>query len=139
MGLNRADIIGNLGADPEIKYTTEGRAVCNFSIATTEYFKNSNGEKQDLTEWHRIVAFGRLAEICGEYLEKGSQVYLSGRIQTREYSGKNGERRWSTSIVAQNIQFIGKNGKRKAPGPPPEAYDDTSGRPMTDTEDDIPF
>jgi len=137
-GLNRCDLIGNLGADPEVKYTTEGRAVCNFSIATTETYKDKDGEKQDLTEWHRIVAFGRLAEICGEYLKKGSQAYLSGRIQTREYTdSKKGDRRWSTSIVAQTIQFLGKNGKRRQPGPDPEQYDEPKGRPAPD--DDIPF
>ena len=137
-GLNRCDLIGNLGADPEVKYTTEGRAVCNFSIATTETYKDKDGEKQDLTEWHRIVAFGRLAEICGEYLKKGSHAYLSGRIQTREYTdSKKGDRRWSTSIVAQTIQFLGKNGKRQQQGPDPEQYDEAKGRPSPD--DDIPF
>lgn len=137
MGLNRADLIGNLGADPEVKYTDDGRAVCNFNIATTEVYKDGKGEKQELTEWHRIVAFGRLAEICGEYLEKGSAVYLSGRIQTREYSDKKGERRWSTSIVMQTVQFIGRNGKRRQPGPDPAEYDQPKGRPAP--ADDIPF
>jgi single-strand DNA-binding protein len=138
MGLNRAQLIGNFGADPELKYTDDGRAVSNFSLATNEvYFDKKTGEKQELTEWHRIVAFGKLAETIAEYFKKGSPIYLEGKIQTREYSGEKGERRWSTSIVMNFFKFLGSNGKRRQPGPDPEEYDQPKGSPVM--EDDIPF
>ena len=106
-GLNKAMIIGRLGRDPEVRYTTDGRAIANFSVATSEEWKDkATGEKRERTEWHRVVAFGRLGEICGEYLSKGKQVYLEGRLQTRSWE-KDGVTRYTTEIVASDLQFLG--------------------------------
>jgi len=106
-GLNKAMIIGRLGKDPEIRYTTSGLAIANFSIATSEEWKDKeSNEKKERTEWHRIVAFGKLGEICGEYLSKGKQVYIEGRIQTRSWDDKEGNRKYTTEIVASDVQFL---------------------------------
>lgn len=106
-GVNRVIIIGRLGKDPEIRFTNDGKAVANFSVATSEEWKDKNtGEKRENTEWHRIVAFGRLAEICGEYLRKGQQVYIEGRLQTRSWE-KDGVTHYTTEIVASNMQMLG--------------------------------
>jgi single-strand DNA-binding protein len=107
-GINKAIIIGRLGRDPEVRYTPDGTAVANFSIATSEEWKDKDtGEKRERTEWHRIVAFRRLGEICGEYLSKGRQVYIEGRIQTREWEDKEGVKRYTTEIVASQMQMLG--------------------------------
>ncbi|MFO8085637.1 MAG: single-stranded DNA-binding protein [Desulfobacterales bacterium] len=105
-GLNKAILIGNLGRDPEIRYTPSGLAVANFSLATTENW-TKDGQKESRTEWHRIVAFGRLAEICGEYLAKGKQIYIEGKIQTREWEDKDGNKKYTTEIVAGQMQMLG--------------------------------
>ena len=105
--LNKVMIIGNLGADPEIRYTQGGNAVCNFRCATTEVWKDKDGQRQEKTEWHRIVVWGRQAETCGEYLKKGRSVYLEGRIQTREWEDKEGNKRWTTEINADRVLFLG--------------------------------
>ena len=108
-GVNKVILIGRLGKDPEIRYFQDGTAVANFSIATSEEWKDKeSGEKREKTEWHRIVAFRRLGEICGEYLSKGRQVYISGRLQTREWEDKDGNRRWTTEIVANEMQMLGR-------------------------------
>ena len=110
-GVNKAIIVGNLGRDPEMRYTQDGRAIANFSVATTDSWTDKNsGERQERTEWHRVVAFGRLAEIIGQYLSKGRQVYIEGRIQTREWEDKDGNRRWTTEIVANDMQMLGSRG-----------------------------
>jgi single-strand DNA-binding protein len=105
-GINKAIIVGRLRRDPETKYTQDGRAICNFSIATSEEWKDKDsGEKRERTEWHRIVAFGRLGEICWEYLSKGRQVYIEGRLQTRSWE-KDGVTRYTTEIIASNMQML---------------------------------
>ena len=114
-GVNKVILIGNLGADPEVKYLSSGTTVANFRIATTENRVSRSGEKTAVTEWHRIVAFGRLAEICGEYLNKGKQVYIEGRLRTRSWEDKDGNKRSTTEIVAARMQMLG------APGAPAEA------------------
>jgi len=114
VGVNKVILIGNLGADPEVRYLSSGTMVANFRMATTENRVNRSGEKTTITEWHRIVAFGRLAEICNEYLNKGKQVYIEGRLRTRSWEGKDGNRRWTTEIIASQMQMLG------APGPPVE-------------------
>ena len=107
-GINKAIIIGRLGRDPELRYTPDGTAIANFSVATSEEWKDKNtGEKKEKTEWHRIVAYRKLGEICGEYLSKGKQVYIEGRIQTREWEDKEHIKRYTTEIVASDIQFLG--------------------------------
>lgn len=105
--LNRVTLIGNLGKDPEVRYSTGGDAVCNFSIATTEKWKDKAGEKQEKTEWHNIVLWGRLAEIAGEFLKKGSPVYIEGRLQTRKWTDKEGHDKYSTEVVGTMLQLLG--------------------------------
>jgi len=112
MSVNKVILIGNLGKDPEIRFTSDGQAVANFSIATTDSYKNKDGEKQQDTEWHRIVAWGRLAEICGEYLTKGKMVYIEGSIKTRSWEDKEGKTKWTTEIVARNMQMLGSSKER---------------------------
>ena len=110
-GVNKAIILGHLGKDPEIRYTTSGSAVANISIATSEQWKDKQtGEKQERTEWHNVTFFGRLAEVVGEYLKKGSLVYVSGRIQTDKYTDKEGVEKYSTKIIANEMQMLGGRG-----------------------------
>ena len=104
--VNKAIIIGNLGGDPEVRYTQNGSAVANFNVATSERWKDQSGAPQEKTEWHRIVAFARLGEICGEYLSKGSKVYIEGRIQTRHWDDKDGNKRYTTEIVAREMKML---------------------------------
>ncbi|MFU8819231.1 MAG: single-stranded DNA-binding protein, partial [Desulfurivibrio sp.] len=108
--INKAILIGNLGADPEVRYTQSGDAVASFRIATTETWKKQDGSKEEQTEWHRIVAFKRLGEICGEYLSKGSRVYIEGRIQTRKWQDKDGAERYTTEIVAREMKMLSPKG-----------------------------
>jgi single-strand DNA-binding protein len=105
--VNKVILLGNLGRDPETRYTTGGDAVCNLNIATSEQWKDKSGEKQERTEWHRVVLFGRQAEIAGEYLKKGRSVYIEGRIQTRKYTDKDGVEKYSTEVVGDRMQLIG--------------------------------
>jgi len=134
-GVNKAILIGNLGADPEVKYLTNGTTVANFRIATSENRLNKAGEKTTITEWHRIVTFGRLAEICKEYLHKGKQVYIEGRIQTRSWEDKDGNRRFSTEIVANQMQMLGTaGGPAGAPGFEKEATIEQEMPPVADDE-----
>lgn len=109
MAVNSVTVIGNLGGDPRARSLPSGDSVANFSLATTERFKDRNGERQERTEWHRIVAFGKLAEVCAQYLSKGRQVYVEGRLTTREYEAKDGSgKRTRTEIVARQIRFLGR-------------------------------
>ena len=105
-GVNKVILIGNAGADPELRYTPGGTAVSNFSIATNESWIDSSGEKQERTEWHRIVVWGRLAEICNQYLRKGSKVYIEGKLQTRSWEGQDGQKRYTTEVVARDMQLL---------------------------------
>lgn len=110
-GINKAILIGNLGADPEVRYTPANTAVCNISVATSEQWRDKQtGEQQEKTEWHRVVLFGRLGEIAGEYLKKGSKVYLEGRIQTRKWQGQDGQDRYTTEVVANDMQMLDSRG-----------------------------
>ena len=104
--INKAMIIGNLGANPDVRQTQNGAAVVSFNVATTERWKGKDGQQQEQTEWHRIVAFGRLAEICGQYLQKGSKVYIEGKLQTRKWQDQNGNDRYTTEIVAREMQML---------------------------------
>ena len=142
-GINKVILIGRLGKDPEVRYTADGAAVVNFSIATSEEWKDKNtGEKKEKTEWHRIVAFRKLGEICGEYLSKGKQVYLEGKLQTRSWE-KDGVTRYTTEIVASDVQFLGGRDASDS-GRPSGGSSDAGGRgsegyPPGIPEDDIPF
>ena len=152
-GINKAILVGNLGRDPEMSYTPAGLAVARFSIATSEGWKDkATGEKKTKTEWHRIVAFGRLAEICGEYLSKGKQIYVEGRIQTSSWE-KDGITRYSTDIIVNNMQMLGPKGSdynRNQSGSDGPVYDGpeqdmgpTMGQDTAQNaeqkDDDIPF
>jgi single-strand DNA-binding protein len=108
--VNKVILVGNLGKDPESRYLPDGGAVCNFSVATTDKWKDKSGEQQERTEWHRVSTFAKLAEICGEYLKKGSQVYIEGRLQTRKWQDKEGHDRYTTEIVADRMQMLGSRG-----------------------------
>ena len=151
-GVNKVILIGNLGNDPDIRYTGSGAAVANISLATAESWKDrETGEQQERTEWHRVVFFGRLAEIVGEYLKKGSQIYVEGRLQTRKWQDKEGNDRYTTEIVANEMQMLGSRGS----GGGSSSYDQTPARDDTppaasssgkqkstdkdDFDDDIPF
>lgn len=136
-GLNKIMLIGFLGKDPEVRYTPSGAAVANFSLATTENW-TKDGEKQSHTEWHQIVAWNRLGEICGEYLAKGSQVYLEGRIRTNEWEDQDGNKRRRQEVVANTVQFLSRAGNgSKDPAAEPETSTETPH--PSPTEDDIPF
>ncbi|MFQ5660180.1 MAG: single-stranded DNA-binding protein [Gammaproteobacteria bacterium] len=147
-GINKVILVGNLGNDPDIRYTASGAAVANISLATTDSWRDKDtGEKQDRTEWHRVVFFGRLAEIVGEYLHKGSQVYVEGRLQTRKWQDKNGNDRYTTEIVAAEMQMLGGRGvaapergesvSAEKPAPAPTNNATTADNGFVD--DDIPF
>ena len=136
-GVNKVILVGNLGADPEVKYLSNGTTVANFRIATSENRVNRSGEKTTFTEWHRIVAFGRLAEICGEYLNKGKQVYIEGRLRTRSWEDKEGNKRSTTEIVANQMQMLGAAGGTATSAPEKEIDIDQEALPGSD--DDVPF
>ena len=107
MSVNKVILLGRLGQDPELKYTPGGAPVCNFSLATTEAWTDKQGAKQEKTEWHRVVVWGKLAELCNQYLAKGRQAFLEGRLQTRSWDDKDGNKRYTTEILASTVQFIG--------------------------------
>lgn len=135
-GVNKVILIGNLGADPEIRYTSNGTAVANFRIATTERWTNPNGEKEERTEWHRIVAFGKLGEICGEYLAKGKPVYIEGRLQTRNWEDRDGNQRTTTEIIATGMQMLGQAGGSSGRS---QEKEETSLPDEPIKDEDIPF
>ena len=147
--LNKVILIGRLGKDPEVRYMPNGEAVCNFSVATSESWKDQNGQRQERTEWHNITMYRRLAEIAGQYLKKGSQVYLEGKIQTRKYTDKNGVERTAYDIIVNEMKMLGggnDSGQQSAqhtPHTPPEQprrqAPATPAAPVGDESDDIPF
>ena len=146
MSVNKVILVGNLGKDPEVRFTNTGNAVANFSIATTEVWNDRDGKRQERTEWHNIVVWGKQAEHCGQYLAKGRQVYVEGSIRTRSYDDKSGNKRYVTEVVAQRVQFLGGGGGTSlAPQADGGPADDMSmagvggggGQPPGD--DDIPF
>lgn len=151
MSVNKVILVGNLGKDPELRYTASGTAVVNFSLATTERYKDRDGNNQEKTEWHNIVAWRQLAEICGKYLSKGRQVYIEGKIQTRSYEDRDGNKRYITEIVADQMQMLGGRGDNQGGGsyqrseprqerpaqsqPQQNQYEE----PPFNPDDDIPF
>ena len=138
--VNKAILIGNLGKDPELRYTPAGVAVCTFSLATTEKWRDKNSnEQKESTTWHNIVLWRRQAEIAKEYLSKGSPVYIEGRIQTRSYDDKEGNKKWITEIVGDRLQLLGRRGEggdHSSQAPAPEM---SEAPPLTDEDDDLPF
>ncbi len=141
-GVNKVILVGNLGADPTMRHTPSGSAVVNFNVATSETFKNKNGEKETRTEWHRVVAWARLAEICNEYLKKGKQVYIEGRLQTRSWEDQSGTKKYSTEVVANNMVMLGRAGDTPMDVPSqdvPAEQTVAEGSASTGEEDDLPF
>lgn len=150
MSVNKVIILGRLGQDPELKYTPSGAAVCNFSLATSETWNDKNtGQKQEKTEWHRVVVWGKLAELCNQYLSKGRQAFVEGKLQTRSWDDKNGQKRYTTEISATTVQFIG--GASAQPSAGNNQYDQSSSSTQDNNNgydisadasfasDDIPF
>ncbi len=142
--VNKAIIIGRLGQDPEMKYTPSGTAVANFSVATNHAVKDQDGNFNEKTEWHRIVAYGRTAEIAGEYLTKGKLVFIEGRIQTRSWEDQNGQKRYMTEIVCANMQLLGSKGDTEAAPEITNGEDETpqqeeTAKQESEEEDDLPF
>lgn len=127
--VNKVILIGNLGKDPEIRYMPSGDPIANVNIATTEVFKDRDGAKQERTEWHRVVFFGKLAEIVGQYLKKGRSVYVEGRIQTRKWQDQSGQDRYSTEIVANEMKMLGSRGDAAGSAPFPGDLPETSAMP----------
>ena len=136
--INRVTLVGRLGRDPEMRQTGTGNPVVNFSVATNESWKDKNGEQQERTEWHKVIAWGRLAEICNEYLTKGKQVYIEGRLQTNEWEDKDGNKRYTTEVVANEMKMLGTRSEEGYTSPSEQA---SKGGEMDSglTEDDIPF
>jgi len=146
--LNMTQIIGHLGRDPEVRYTPEGTAVAKLAVATNETWKDKDGEKQERTEWHRVVLFDKKAEIAAEYLKKGSLVYLQGRLQTRKWQGDDGQDRYTTEIIADRMRMLGGKGEREAqangtPTAPGSSHrgqsSQSTAEPDVPFDDDIPF
>jgi len=142
-GVNKVILVGNLGKDPEIRYTTSGMAVAKFSLATSET-RTKDGQKEEKTEWHNIVAFGKLAEICGEYLAKGKQIYIDGKIQYRSYDDKEGNKKYITEIVANEMRMLGAKGSGGSGGSGGKGASSQSSEPSAGESappdyDDVPF
>lgn len=144
--LNKVILIGRLGRDPEVRYMPNGEAVCNFSVATSETWNDRNGQRQERTEWHNITMYRRLAEIAGQYLKKGSQVYLEGKIQSRKYTDKNGIERTAYDIIVNEMKMLGGGGNdgqqaqsAQAETPTPPRRQATPAAPVEDIDDDVPF
>jgi single-strand DNA-binding protein len=153
-GVNKVILVGYLGADPDMRYTPSGQGVCEMRVATSESWNDKNGQRQERTEWHRIVVWGKRAEVCSKYLSKGRQVYVEGRIQTRSYDDKDGNKRYITEIIAADVQFLGGGGREggaggrsaggRDDGPPPPSDGDFGGGGYGGgggggPDDDIPF
>jgi single-strand DNA-binding protein len=141
-GVNKVILVGNLGADPTMRYTPGGTAVANFNIATTEKFTNKNGERESRTEWHRIVVWAKLAEICNQYLKKGKQVYIEGRLQTRQWEDQSGVSKSTTEIIASNMVMLGRAGEGDfSDSAPPQEFpsDEPASKAKSGDDDDLPF
>lgn len=143
-GINKVILVGNLGQDPELRYTGNGTAVCNMRLATSDSYKDADGNMVDKTEWHNVVAWSRLAEICGEYLKKGSQVYIEGSLQTRSYDDRDGNTKWITEIKAREMLMLSGRGDTNGfggGGSRPASQPASQGAPTDSFEpdDDLPF
>ena len=147
-GVNKVIIVGRLGADPEVKTVSTGQNVARLNLATSDNWTDQNGQKQERTEWHRVVAWGRLADLCGKYLAKGRQIYLEGRLQTRSWEDQQGAKRYTTEIVASTIQFLGGASERSQDSGNYQqqntqnnnsSFQDFGPEPSFDSNDEIPF
>ena len=146
-GVNKVILIGNLGADPEVRYTPDGAPVANFNLATSESWNDrTSGEKQERTEWHRLVVWRKLAEIAGQYLKKGSKIYIEGKLQTRSWEDQSGQKRYTTEVVVNELQMLDSRGEGGGGGgggisrdPGPAAQHESGPPPDAAEEDDLPF
>lgn len=139
-GINKVIVIGRLGNDPELKQTGSGQSVCTMSIATSESWKDANGQKQERTEWHRVVVWGKTGENCAKYLSKGRQAYVEGRLQTRSWEGQDGQKKYTTEIIANTVQFLGggsAGADNYASSDAPAA--DFQPEPFFDSNEEVPF
>lgn len=149
MSINKAIVVGRLGGDPELKYTQTGQGVCKFSVATPEQWTDKQGQKHERVEWHRVVVWGKLGELCSQYLAKGRQVYIEGKLQTHTWDDDKGVKHYTTEILGQNIQFLGEAPKQgdnptqskqaQKPSGSPAPTKDTTPPDMSFAADDIPF
>ena len=141
-GVNKVILVGHLGADPTLRHTQSGTPVGQFNLATTERYNDRNGERQERTEWHRVVVWAKLAEICNQYLKKGKQVYIEGRLQTRQWEDQSGNKRYTTEVVANQMVMLGRAGDVATDVPaqdiPPDTVSQESGSGKSD-DDDLPF
>jgi single-strand DNA-binding protein len=141
-GVNKVIIVGHLGGDPELKYTSSGQAVARFNVATSENWTDKQGQKQERTEWHRVVVWGKLGEVCGKHLSKGRQAYVEGRLQTRQWEDQQGQKRYTTEVVANTVQFLGPAGAARdtshSQGQSQE-FDQEPSFDQTGGSDEIPF
>lgn len=131
-GVNKVILVGNLGADPDMRYTPSGQGVCELRVATSESWNDKNGQRQERVEWHRIVVWGKRAEVCSKYLAKGRQVYIEGRIQTRTYDDKDGNKRYITEVIANDVQFLGGGNREGGAGAGGKAAGDVGPPPPSD-------
>ncbi|MCB0394478.1 MAG: single-stranded DNA-binding protein [Bdellovibrionales bacterium] len=139
-GVNKVIIVGRLGGDPESRQTSTGQAVTRFNVATSEQWKDKNsGQMQERTEWHRVVVWGRLGEICDKHLSKGRQVYLEGRLQTRSWEDPQGQKKYSTEVIANTVQFLGSAGERTTSSSNDNSGYDFAQEPSFDADEEIPF
>ncbi len=142
--VNKVILIGRLGADPELRYTSSGTAVATLRMATNESWTGKTGQKEERTEWHRIVLWAKLAELAGQYLSKGRQVYIEGRLQTRSWDDRDGNKRYTTEVVGNSMQFLGGPSERKGESPDlpadlPPPPEDLGTSPSSSSDDDVPF
>jgi len=142
MSVNKVILVGNLGRDPEVRFTGSGKAVAKFPLATSEVWNDAEGSRQERTEWHNVIVWGKQGETCGQYLSKGRQVYVEGSIRTRSYDDKDGNKRYMTEIVAQRVRFLGGGAGRGAgagDAPPPSPSPDEPTASSAPDDEDIPF
>lgn len=148
MSVNKVILVGRLGANPELRHTPSGASVANFNLATNESWVDKSGQKQERTEWHKIVVWGKVAELCNQYLSKGRQAYIEGRLQTRQWEDQNGQKRYTTEVQAQTVQFLGgaagagasrDSGMNQDAGPASQEAPQSPGFEPSFTEDDVPF
>jgi single-strand DNA-binding protein len=137
MSVNKVILVGNLGRDPEVRFTAGGKAVARFSVATSEVWNDTEGTRQERTEWHNVVVWGKQAESCGQYLQKGRQVYIEGAIRSRQYDDKEGNKKYITEVIAQRVQFLG--GGRAGGATQPREGGGAEPSPVPSEEEDIPF
>src|SRR5689334_12138517 len=138
-GVNKVILVGRLGTDPEVKTISPSSTVARLSVATSENWTDKEGQKQERTEWHRVVVWGKLAELCGKYLSKGRQVYVEGRLQTRSWEDQQGQKRYSTEIVATTVQFLGAMGETREMGQSNSSNDNFGPEPSFNSDEEIPF